>query len=288
MIRPRKRTIFRSPFFGAVDPLAPPPGDGVVDDGDLLRVDGVALDDHPLRPVAHGDDPVGLFQPFPFDRADLFVDLLAAAVVFEGVDVEDERSAADPAGKEGGGDGHPVVGVDDVERKGAGEDTAGPAVADHLGDQVRAVNLAFSGNLLALRDTRFDNASDPGRDGAGKEGGGTFEPDERLGAVVPIGVGRGMRRRRRDLEKGRARLFVPRQDEGDPVAEAGQSRRYTVAGRAQAAAHPGRKFPSEHQDAHGVQAPYVLQGPSAFFTGASGLKKGSCPARICLNSLIRH
>ncbi len=70
--------------------------------------------------------------------------------------------------------------------------------------------------------------------------------------TLPVVIGHGDAGGGDQIQKrGRARLSVLRQDEGDPVAEAGQGRRYAVAGRAQAAAHPGRKFPSEHQDAHG-------------------------------------
>ena len=216
--------------------------------------------------MADGDDPVRLLHAFPFDRENLFVHVFAAPVVFEGVDVEDERPAADPAGQECGGDGHPVVGVDNVKGGGAGEDAAGPTVANHLGDQVGAVNIGCYWKFLSFG--KIEDAVAP-RIHVGMEKGGKGaerqKPEGRLRAVVPVGVGQ------RDAgggdkiqKRGRARLAVPRQDEGDPVAEAGQGRRHAVAGRAQAAAHPGRKFPSEHQDTHGLQPPPLqyIPGPA--------------------------
>ena len=47
------------------------------------------------------------------------------------MDMERHGAAADPLGKQRGRDGHPVVGMDDVEGEGAGENAAGPAVTDY-------------------------------------------------------------------------------------------------------------------------------------------------------------
>ncbi len=222
--------------------------------------------------MADGDDPIGLFHPFPFDRPDLFVHVLTAPVVFEGVDVEDERPAADPAGNEGGGDGHPVMGVDDVEGKGAGKDAAGPAVADHLGDQVGAVNAGRFRESLLFR--KIQGAVMPRIQIGMEQGGKGAErqmPEERLHAAIPVGVGHGDVGGGDQIQKGgRARLSILRQDEGDPVAETGQGRRHAVAGRTQAAAHPGRKFPSEHQDAQSHSLLTFFQEPSAAGQRASG------------------
>ena len=94
----------------------------------------------------------------------------------------------------------------------------------------------------------------------GGKGAECQTPEERLHAVIPVGVGHGDAGGGDEIQKGgRTRLSILRQDEGDPVAEAGQGRRHAVAGRAQTAAHPGRKFPSEHQDAHGHSLLYSFQ-----------------------------
>ncbi len=104
--------------------------------------------------MADGDDAVGLLKPFPFDLKDLRVDVFAAPVVFEGVDMQDEGLPADPTGEQGGGDGHPVVGVDDVEGESACDGAGGPAVADHLGDQIGAVDGGGIRETCLLRKDR--------------------------------------------------------------------------------------------------------------------------------------
>ena len=243
----------RFPFpvpFAAAGPFGLRLRNGIVDDGDFPRVGAIAFGDHPLCPVAYGDDPVGPLQPCPFDRADLFVDGLAASVVFEGVDVEHQRPPADPAGQQSGGYGHPVMGVDDVEGEHAREDAAGPAVAEHLRDQVRAVNAGRFGRPLPIQGVIVART----QVGAKQGGKGTKRQttQKRLYGRVPVRFGHGNVGGGAEVQKrGRAPLSVPGQNERDPMTESGQRFCQTVTGRTQTAAHPGRKFPAEHQDVQG-------------------------------------
>jgi hypothetical protein len=151
------------------------------------------------------------------------------------------------------------MGVDDVEGEGAGQDAAGPAVAEHLGDQVGAVNAGCFresgtdfksvpfGEIQGVVMPRIQIGMEQGGKGAERQ-----TPEKRLHSAIPVGVGDGDAGGGDQIQKrGRARLSILRQDKRDPVAEAGQGRRHAVAGRTQAAAHSGRKFPSEHQDVHG-------------------------------------
>src|SRR5256885_1612362 len=61
-------------------------------------------------PISHGT-----VHAAAFDVVDPLVDVLAGAVELGGVDVDDERLAGGGGDGQAGGEGEPVVGVDDVE-----------------------------------------------------------------------------------------------------------------------------------------------------------------------------
>ena len=82
---------------------------------DLVGRDAVAVDDDVAREVRNGDHPVCGMHACTFDGVDLRVDVLAAAVVFRGVHMHDQRLARYALGGDTGVVGEPVVGVDHVE-----------------------------------------------------------------------------------------------------------------------------------------------------------------------------
>ena len=89
--------------------------DGVVDDFDFAGIDAVLLGELVFGQVADGDDAGGGGHALLFDFEDAGMDVDAGAVEFGGVDLHDERFAVDGGDGDGGVEGHPVVGVDDVE-----------------------------------------------------------------------------------------------------------------------------------------------------------------------------
>ena len=66
---------------------------GIVYRHDLVGRDAVAVDDDVAREVRNGDHPVCGMHACTFDGVDLRVDVLAAAVVFRGVHMHDQRLA---------------------------------------------------------------------------------------------------------------------------------------------------------------------------------------------------
>jgi len=119
---PQKQDDFLAlPLHDAVGPRRFAPGNGVVDNGHLFRVDAVALHDHALREVAHGDDVVRLGQALPLDCKDAGIHAAATAVELQRVDVKYEGAPAFAPGVKGCGDGEPLVGVDDIEGDSTGD-----------------------------------------------------------------------------------------------------------------------------------------------------------------------
>jgi len=110
-----------------------------MNDGDFFRIDTVSFDHGFFRVMADRDDMIGRFQAIALDVVDVLIDILAAAVKFQGMDVQDQRPAADPSGLDAGEDGHPVVGMDDIERAFPGNDTRHPAVTNNFRDQIGSV-----------------------------------------------------------------------------------------------------------------------------------------------------
>jgi len=110
-----------------------------VDDKDLFRGDAVELHDPAFGVMADGDDRIGLTHSPALDFEDVAVDVLAAAVVFQGVDVENQGFPAAASCPETGEDTHPVVGVDDVEGPFDPDGACNHPIADHLRKEVRAV-----------------------------------------------------------------------------------------------------------------------------------------------------
>ena len=88
---------------------------GIVYRHDLVGRDAVAVDDDVAREVRNGDHPVCGVHACAFDGVDLRIDVLAAAVVFRGVHMHDQRLARYALGGDTGVVGEPVVGVDHVE-----------------------------------------------------------------------------------------------------------------------------------------------------------------------------
>lgn len=82
---------------------------------DLFGRNAVAVDDDVAGKVRNGDHAVRGVHARTFDGVDLRIDVLAAAVVFRGVHVHDERLARHALGGDAGVVGEPVVGVDHVE-----------------------------------------------------------------------------------------------------------------------------------------------------------------------------
>ena len=122
-----------------VGPCRLAPGNGVVDNGHLLRIDSVTLHDHALREVAHGNDAVRLEKALPLDCEDAGVHAPAAAVELQRVDVKDEGAPAFAPGVKGRGDGEPLVGVYDIEGNPTGDQTRRFPVALHLVEQIGTV-----------------------------------------------------------------------------------------------------------------------------------------------------
>src|SRR6185295_4065703 len=89
--------------------------DGVVDDLDLGLVDAVVVGALVLGQVTDCDYFNRAVHAAAFDVVDALVDVGAGAVELGGVDVDDEGDALEGGDLEAGGEGHPVVGVDDVE-----------------------------------------------------------------------------------------------------------------------------------------------------------------------------
>ena len=167
--------------------------DGVVDDFDLVGIDAVVVGDDVLGEVADGDDLDGGVHAAAFDVVDAGVDVRAGAVEFGGVDVNDQGLALEGGDGHAGGEGHPVVGVDDVEGFVARDFGGEGGVALDFVEEVSAVMFtgawagAFAGGFLAgvLDDVVFV----PGElGGAGVAGGfeGVFVV---LGGLIGIADG---------------------------------------------------------------------------------------------------
>lgn len=122
---------------------------GIVYRHDLVGRDAVAVDDDVAREVRNGDHPVCGMHACTFDGVDLRVDVLAAAVVFRGVHMHDQRLARYALGGDTGVVGEPVVGVDHVELsfEVPGHLRGDHGVARHLLHEVGAV-LAREGVAL--------------------------------------------------------------------------------------------------------------------------------------------
>ena len=144
VMRPRNRTIFSSLwilYFSSSNAVAVGL-DGVVDDLDLVRVDAVVVGDEVLGEVADGDDLDGAVHAAAFDVVDALSTCSAGAVELGGVHVDDQRHALERGDGQAGGEGHPVVGVNDVERF-VSRDLGGErGVALDLVEQVAAVVVA--------------------------------------------------------------------------------------------------------------------------------------------------
>ena len=80
-----------------------------------------------------------------FDVVDALIDVHAAAVELGGVNVNDQRHALDARDGQAGGEGHPVVGVNDVERFLSGDLGGEHGVALHFGEQIAGVMRAGAG-----------------------------------------------------------------------------------------------------------------------------------------------
>jgi hypothetical protein len=110
--------------------------DGVVDDLDFLLGHAVPVADDIGRHVTDGDDAIGAVHARPLDVVDHLIDPVAGAVEFGAVDVDDQRSSGRVGYGRGGGERHPIVRVDDVERLPAGELNGQAGVTTHLLHQV--------------------------------------------------------------------------------------------------------------------------------------------------------
>ena len=102
-------------FHHTVGPRRLATGNGVVDDGHFSRVDAIALHDHALCQMAHGNDMVRFGKAQLFHCKDIGIHATAAAVKLKGVDMKDEGASAFLTGLKGRVDGEPLVGVDDIK-----------------------------------------------------------------------------------------------------------------------------------------------------------------------------
>ncbi len=89
--------------------------DRVVNNADLPRVDSVPPSDDARRPMRHAENAIRSAGPFPLHRGDEPVAVASTACILRGVDVRDPRLPRGAVELEGGGQGHPVVRVDEVE-----------------------------------------------------------------------------------------------------------------------------------------------------------------------------
>lgn len=96
-------------------------GNGVVNRGYLGRVDAVVVDYGVAGEVGHGYDVVGIVHAVFLDAENGGVGLPARAVKLGGVNVDDEGLAGDLLGMDACGIGEPVVGVNHVKVKSAGD-----------------------------------------------------------------------------------------------------------------------------------------------------------------------
>jgi hypothetical protein len=207
--------------------------------------------------MAHRDEAIGLLEPGLFYLENLPVGAIAASIVFEGVDVKDEGFSADPSGAKGGGDGHPIVGMNDIEGSAARNGAGGLSVSGHFGDQIVAVDdrgfskSASSGKrelpVTVLAEVGIQQRGDWAN---GKPATGYRFPLSQISGVNGHRVGGDQ------IQKGGGDRFGLGQDEGDPMAETGQPLGYAEAGCAQAPAYPWRELPPEHENVHGLQPPF--------------------------------
>ncbi len=113
--------------------------DGVVDDFDFLGIDAILFDELGFGFVADGDDFCGGVHSGAFDFQDAVVGIGTGTVDFGGVDLDDEGLSGISGDGHGGFEGHPVVGVDEVEGFGLGDGGGEPGVTFGFGEEVAGV-----------------------------------------------------------------------------------------------------------------------------------------------------
>jgi hypothetical protein len=89
--------------------------------------------------MADGDDLDRAVHAAALDVVDALIDVQAGAIEFGRVHVDDQRHAFDAGDGQAGGEGHPVVGVDDVEGFVARDLGGEGGVALDFGEQIAGV-----------------------------------------------------------------------------------------------------------------------------------------------------
>ncbi len=230
---------------------------------DFFGRNAVAVDDDVARQIRHGHHSIGGHHTRPLDGVGLRVDVLAAAVVFRGVHVHDQRFSRDTFSGYSCVVGEPVVGVDDVKLtlQFFGHLRGHHSVTGDLLHQIRAVLARERITLFPCvgrrpyRPARFDVLFVVflvllGRDVRNHV---RVDVDERHFRQNVVGIAA-----RRSVEcvdvagiddMDETLIFVSvgvRHDERNIDAIAGQTAGHPVAGRSQSARDMGREFPTEH------------------------------------------